>query len=93
MLYTLCIIYRDEIDSDIWTKLVFIFGSSRVVETQLIRWQRKGSNRHPARTWMIRVGLVIIAISGAFLALGLVGVLRLSPEATCLLYTSDAADD
>ena len=52
------------------------------METQLIRWQRKGSNRHSARTWMIRVGLVLIAISGTFLVLGIVGVLRFSPEAT-----------
>jgi ABC-type Fe3+ transport system permease subunit len=51
------------------------------METALIRWQRKGSNRHSARTWMIRAGLLIIAISGSCLALAVLGVLPLSPDA------------
>ena len=60
----------------------FQFESRRIVETQLIRWQRKGSSRHSVRTWMIRVGVVLIAVSGTYLALGVVGVLRFSPEVT-----------
>ena len=52
------------------------------METELILWQRKGSNRHSVRTWMIRAGLVLIAVSGTLLALGIVGVLRFSPEVT-----------
>ena len=48
----------------------------------MIRWQRKGSARHPARTWMIRAGVTTIAISGTCLMLGIFGVLTFSPELT-----------
>ena len=47
----------------------------------MIRWQRKGENRHPARTWMVRIGIVLIAISGIYLLGGLIGLLPLEMEA------------
>ena len=46
----------------------------------MIRWQRKGRHRHPARTWMVRIGIVLIAISGAYLLGGLIGLLPLEME-------------
>jgi len=59
-----------------------VFESRHNMEIQLIRWQRKGSRRHPARTWMIRAGMVLIAVSGTLLVLGVFGVLPFSLEAT-----------
>ena len=47
----------------------------------MIRWQRKGENRHPARTWRVRIGIVLIAISGIYLLGGLIGLLPLEMEA------------
>ena len=47
----------------------------------MIRWRRKGKYRHPARTWMIRVGLALIALSGLYLLGGLSGLLPLELEA------------
>ena len=47
----------------------------------MIRWQRKGKNRHPARTWMVRIGIVLIAVSGIYLLGGLAGFLPLELEA------------
>ena len=39
----------------------------------MIRWQNRGKKRHPARTWMIRVGMILIAISVPYLAMGVLG--------------------
>ena len=47
----------------------------------MIRWQRKGKNRHPARTWMVRVGIALIASSGAYLLGAMAGLLPLELEA------------
>jgi hypothetical protein len=47
----------------------------------VIRWQRKGKNRHPARTWMVRVGIALIASSGAYLLGAMGGLLPLELEA------------
>ena len=47
----------------------------------MIRWQRRGKNRHPARTWMIRVGIALIASSGAYLLGAMAGLLPLELEA------------
>jgi hypothetical protein len=47
----------------------------------VIRWQKKGSKRHPARTWMVRVGIAVIAVSGSYLAVGMLGWLPLETEA------------
>ena len=43
----------------------------------MIRWQRKGKERHRARTWMVRLGIALIAISGLYLLGGLTGLLPL----------------
>lgn len=47
----------------------------------MIRWRRKGKNRHPARTWMVRVGIALITTSGTYLLGGLTGLLPLELEA------------
>ena len=47
----------------------------------MIRWQRKGKNRHPARTWMVRLGIALIASSGAYLLGAMAGLLPLELEA------------
>ncbi len=47
----------------------------------MIRWQRKGKQRHPARTWMVRVGIALIATSGVYLLGGMSGLLPLELEA------------
>lgn len=47
----------------------------------MIRWQRRGKNRHPARTWMVRVGIALIASSGAYLLGAMAGLLPLELEA------------
>ncbi|MDX1459793.1 MAG: hypothetical protein R3348_01940 [Xanthomonadales bacterium] len=39
----------------------------------MIRWQNRGKDRHPARTWMIRAGMTLIAASVPYLILGLLG--------------------
>ena len=46
----------------------------------MIRWQNKGNKRHPARTWMIRVGMTLIAISGPYLVLGVLGWVPMETE-------------
>lgn len=46
----------------------------------MIRWQRNGRARHPARTWLIRLGITIIAISGVYLLCGIVGLVPLETE-------------
>ena len=46
----------------------------------MIRWQRKGKARHPVRTGLIRAGIAIVAISGVYLFLGLLGVMPLETE-------------
>ena len=46
----------------------------------MIRWQRKGKARHPVRTGLIRAGIAIVAISGVYLCLGLLGVTPLETE-------------
>ncbi len=43
----------------------------------MIRWQRKGNERHPARTWMVRLGIVLIIMSGPYLVFGVLGWLPL----------------
>ena len=47
----------------------------------MIRWQKTGSDRHPARTWMVRSGIALIAVSGSYLVCGTLGWLPLEPEA------------
>ena len=47
----------------------------------MIRWRRKGRARHPARTWMIRAGAIIISVSGAYLLCGIAGLVPLETEA------------
>ena len=47
----------------------------------MIRWQRKGKERHPARTWMVRFGITLIAASGIYLAGGMAGLFPLELEA------------
>ena len=47
----------------------------------MIRWRRKGKERHPARTWMVRFGIALIAASGSYLVGGLFGLLPLEMEA------------
>ena len=47
----------------------------------MIQWRRKGKNRHPARTWMIRIGMTLIPLSGLYLLGGLSGLLPLELEA------------
>lgn len=47
----------------------------------MIRWRRTGKARHPARTWLIRAGIVLIAVAGAYLLGGLIGWLPLEPAA------------
>lgn len=47
---------------------------------RLIRWRRKGSARHPARTWMIRAGTLIFLVSAAYLLGGITGILPLQTE-------------
>ena len=47
----------------------------------MIRWQKKGSERHPVRTWMIRLGIVLISLAGSYLLLGFLGWLPLETEA------------
>ena len=44
------------------------------------RWRRKGENRHPARTWMVRVGSALIIVSGIYLLSGMSGWLPLEME-------------
>lgn len=46
----------------------------------MIRWQNKGAQRHPVRTWMIRVGMTLIAISVPYLILGVLGVVPMETE-------------
>jgi hypothetical protein len=46
----------------------------------VIRWQRKGKSRHPARTWLIRSGIIIIAVSGTYLLCGIAGLVPLETE-------------
>ena len=47
----------------------------------MIRWQRKGKDRHPARTWMVRAGIALITLSGSYLLAGMSGLLPLELEA------------
>jgi len=47
----------------------------------VIRQQRKGKDRHPARTWLIRAGNVIIVTSGFYLLCGIAGLVPLATEA------------
>lgn len=47
----------------------------------MIRWQRKGKNRHPARTWMVRAGIALTASSGTYLLGAMAGLLPLELEA------------
>jgi hypothetical protein len=56
-------------------------GSYSTGRNQVIRWQKKGSERHPARTWMIRLGIVLISLAGSYLLLGFLGWLPLETEA------------
>ena len=46
----------------------------------MIRWKRTGPHRHPARTWMIRVGITLFIVAGMYLVGGVVGVLPLATE-------------
>lgn len=46
----------------------------------MIRWRRKGKERHPARTWLIRAGITIVAVSGAYLLCGIAGLVPLETE-------------
>ena len=46
----------------------------------MIKWQRKGKERHPARTWLIRAGTIIVAVSGAYLLCGIAGLVPLETE-------------
>ncbi len=46
----------------------------------MIRFQRKGKQRHPARTWLIRIGIVLLAVSGLYLLAGLAGFAPLQTE-------------
>jgi hypothetical protein len=43
----------------------------------MIRWKRTGSQRHPVRTWMVRIGITLIVLAGSYLLLGLLGWLPL----------------
>jgi len=56
-------------------------GSHPTGRNQVIRWQKKGSERHPVRTWMIRLGIMLISVAGSYLLLGLLGWLPLETEA------------
>lgn len=46
----------------------------------MIRWQRKGKERHYARTFLIRSGIVLATISGLYLLFGIAGLLPLATE-------------
>jgi hypothetical protein len=46
----------------------------------MIRWQKKGKERHPARTWLIRAGSFIAAVSGVYLLCGIAGLVPLETE-------------
>ncbi len=48
----------------------------------MIRWQREGALRHPARTWLIRCGITVATISGGYLLGGMLGIFPLEPTAT-----------
>ena len=47
----------------------------------MIRWLQKGKDRHPARTWLIRIGILLFATSGTYLLFGISGLLILETEA------------
>lgn len=46
----------------------------------MIRFQRTGKERHPARTWLIRTGLLLLALFGPYLLAGLAGLAPLEKE-------------
>ena len=46
----------------------------------MIRWRRKGEERHPARTWMVRVGGALIIVFGIYFIGGMAGWLPLEME-------------
>ena len=46
----------------------------------LIRWKRAGEERHRVRTLLIRIGVVMIAGGGIYLAGGLTGLFPLETE-------------
>jgi hypothetical protein len=46
----------------------------------MIRWQKKGKERHPARTWLIRAGISMVAVSGIYLLCGIAGLVPLETE-------------
>jgi hypothetical protein len=43
------------------------------------RTQQKDAARHPARTWMIRCGGSLAALSGLYLMVGMIGIMPLEP--------------
>ena len=47
---------------------------------QMIRWQRKGQERHFVRTLLIRLGIVMSAVAGVYLLLGIIGLVPLETE-------------
>ena len=46
----------------------------------MIRWQRTGAARHPARTWMIRGGIALFTAAGLYLIGGVIGLLPLATD-------------
>ena len=46
----------------------------------VIRWKRAGKQRHPMRTLLIRIGVVLIAVGSIYLVGGLTGLLPLETE-------------
>ncbi|MEJ2384698.1 MAG: hypothetical protein P8Y54_09905 [Xanthomonadales bacterium] len=52
----------------------------------MIRWQRTGGVRHPARTWLIRCGITLAAVSGAYLLGGMLGVVPM--ESTAMAWNN-----
>ena len=46
----------------------------------MIRWRRTGANRHPARTWMIRVGITLFIAAGLYVVGGVIGLLPLAQD-------------
>lgn len=46
----------------------------------MIRWKRKGRDRHPVRTWLIRLGVLLVVTAGLYLVLGIIGLTSLPTE-------------
>lgn len=46
----------------------------------MIRFHRKGKERHPVQNWLVRVGLLLLAVSGPYLLAGLAGLAPLETE-------------